>query len=125
MQREKLHNLHRTAYFIVAFIYFENRQNSERSNFDVAKKVVFWYATNALLCYLSPDMFYLKKTKYTTRCSLKNSTIRKEQFILCMQLLFLKTSKILSTQLSTLQKFYTNEDFLFSYFIFLSIIMLS
>jgi len=63
MQREKLHNLHRTAYFTVALIYFENRQNSSRSNFDVVKKVFFAYAANAFFSYLSPDMFYLKKKK--------------------------------------------------------------
>jgi len=61
MQHEKLHNLHRTAYFIVALIYFENQRNSERSNFDFAKKVFFSYATNAFFSYLSPDMLYLKK----------------------------------------------------------------
>jgi hypothetical protein len=120
MQREKLHNLHRTAYFTVALIYFENRQNSSRSNFDVVKKVFFSYTTNAFFSYLSPEMFYLKKTKCITRCSVKNSTICKERFILYIQLFLLRKSKILSDQFSRLQKFCPNEDFLFLYFIFLS-----
>ena len=41
MQREKLYNLHKTAYFIVALFCFQNGQNFERSNFDRAKTILF------------------------------------------------------------------------------------
>jgi len=37
MQREKLYNLHKIAYFIVAPFAFENQQNFELSNFNCAK----------------------------------------------------------------------------------------
>ena len=84
MQREKLYNLHKIPYFTVAFICFENRQNSVRSNFDLAKKYFFrmrwtrFFLIQHLICCVS------KRTKYTTGCSVKNSTNYKQQFILTM-----------------------------------------
>ena len=63
-------------------------------NSMLQKKVFYSYAMNVIFSYLSPDTFYLKRTKYTSRCSVKNSTIYKEQFILYMQFLFLRKSKI-------------------------------
>ena len=82
MQREKLYNLHKIPYFTVAFICFEKRQNSERSNFDLAKKCFFrmrwtrFFLIQHLICCVS------KRTKYTTGCRVKNSTICNGQFVL-------------------------------------------
>ena len=63
MQREKLHNLHRTAYFTVAFIYFENRQNTERSNFDVAKESLRrtrFFLIYHLICFIQKNTIHHK-----------------------------------------------------------------
>ena len=62
MRREKLHNLHETAYFTVALIYFENRQNSERSNFDVAKKCFFRMRRTHVFSYSSSNVLFKKQT---------------------------------------------------------------
>ena len=51
---------------------------------------------------------------------MKNSTNCNGQFILCMQFLLLRTSKLVSDQFPRLQIFYPNEDHVFSYFIFFS-----
>jgi hypothetical protein len=37
MQREKLYYLQGTSYFIIALFCFEDEQNSERPDFNVAK----------------------------------------------------------------------------------------
>ena len=120
MQREKLHNLHKTATFTVALFVLKIDKILNDQISTLQKLRFFLYRTNASFSYLSSNMFYLEKTKYTTRCSVKNSTICKERFIWYIQLLLLRKSKTLNDQFSRLQKFYTNEDFLFSYFIFLS-----
>ena len=81
IQREKLYNLERSSCFTVTLFSLQNEQNSERPNLDVAKtepfllKVVFIFA-HAIFLLL--DMI-IRKAKYPTRCSMKSSTIYKEQ----------------------------------------------
>jgi hypothetical protein len=61
MQREKLYNLHKTTYFIVALLCFQNGQNFVRSNFDRAKMGLFLIQDELVFFYfilLLSDMFY-------------------------------------------------------------------
>ena len=85
----------------------------QKSVFFVCNEHTFFLIQH-LICCVS------KRTKYTTGCSVKNSTNCNGQFILCMQFLLLRTSKLLSDQFPRLQIFYPNEDLIFSYFIFFS-----
>ena len=81
MQREKLYNLDRTAYFLVALFYLQNEQNFEWPNLDVEKIESFLVSTvffGSRVNLLLPGMF-MTKTKYTKRCSVKSSTIPIEQ----------------------------------------------
>ena len=63
MQREKLYNLRKTAYFIVAFVVF--KMNKILSNqFSIVRKRYFLVEDEFIFSYfifLSPDIFYLKK----------------------------------------------------------------
>jgi hypothetical protein len=61
MQREKLYNLDKTAYFIVAVFVFKMNKIFERSNFDRAKMIFFFEQNEFVFSYLIlllPDMFY-------------------------------------------------------------------
>jgi hypothetical protein len=79
--------------------------------FLFSKWTKFW-ATNFLQCendifliqdefifshfiVLSPNIFYLKKTKYITRCNVKSSIISKVKLILIVHFLFSKKRKTL------------------------------
>jgi hypothetical protein len=93
MQREKLYNLHKTAYFIVAlFVFKMNKILSDqistvrKRHFLVQDEFIFSY-----FIFLSPDILHLKKTKCITRCSVKSSTILKVKLILIVYFLSKKT----------------------------------
>ncbi len=82
MQREKLYNLSRTAYFIVALfvLKIDKTLGSQISAFR-KRNVLFCRKTN--LFFLISSFYYLicllNKTKHTTRCSVISSTSYKEQ----------------------------------------------
>jgi len=42
MQRVKIYNLHKTAYFLVAIFVFQTGQDYERSDFDRVKIISFF-----------------------------------------------------------------------------------
>ena len=68
----------------------------------------------------NPLISCIKKTKYIKRCSVKSSTIYIRPLFFIVARFAFKMDKTLSDQISTLRKDYTNEKFLFSYFVFLS-----
>jgi hypothetical protein len=78
MQREKLYNLHRTAYFLVALLVFKMDKNLKGQILPVRKWDVFEFGFSYFI-FLLLDVFYLKKIKYTKRCSVKSPTIYEEQ----------------------------------------------
>ena len=81
MQREKLYNLERTAYFLVALFYLENEQNFEWPNLDVENIESFLVRTvfvGSRVIFLLPGTF-MRKTNSSKRCSVKSSTISIEQ----------------------------------------------
>ena len=100
MQREKLYKLQRTVYFIYAHFVFKIRAKFSATNFRCCEKIVFFYTSKycffLLSSFLSPNMFSYKKTKYTTRCSVKSSTIYTVKLIVIV----FKKSKILCDQFS-------------------------
>ena len=125
MQCEKLHNLHNTAYFTVTFfaLKIDNILNDQISTLQ----------KNGFLLVSDERVFFLFITRYVLfkKNKMQHSMQREKLYnfqrtvyIICAACVF-KSSKILSTRFSTVTKFCTNEDFLFSYFIFLSINMLS
>src|SRR5690348_5108154 len=118
MQREKLYNLHTTAYFIVAFSVFKMKKILS-NQFSVVRKRYFLIEDEFIFSYfifLSPDIFYLKKTKYITRCSVKSSTIYKIKLILIMYFLS-KKPKFRATNFHCPEKIMRRE-ILFSYFVY-------
>jgi len=93
MQCEKLHNLHNTAYFTVTFfaLKIDNILNDQISTLQ---KNGFLLVSDERVFFLFITWYVLfKKTKCAIICSVKNSTIFKEQFILYVQLAFLKAAK--------------------------------
>ena len=86
MQREMLYNLHKDGLFYSCAFCSQNRQISERLNFVATKKSFFGRRIRFFLIYQLGC--FLRKTKYTARCSAKSSTNYKEQRILYMHLLF-------------------------------------
>jgi hypothetical protein len=78
MQREKLYNLHTTTNFTVVIFLFKSDKILSHQISMLQKRYLFSQTRNVFFSYFIfflPDMFYLKKTKYTTRCSVKSSTI--------------------------------------------------
>lgn len=95
MQREKLYNFQRTVYIICAACVFKSSKILSTRFSTVTK-----FCTNedflfSYFIFLSINMLSQKKTEYVERCSVKSSTIQKEQVILIMYFLFSKRSKIL------------------------------
>ena len=66
-----------------------NFRYCEKNHFFTRTRIAFSY-----FIFLSLNMYSLKETKYTGRCSLKSSTIYKEKLILFVYFLCLKNSKI-------------------------------
>jgi hypothetical protein len=69
MQREKLYNLQRASYFIVALFCFENERNSEQPDFDVAKMSYFLIKNEfvpSYLIFLLSNMFVYKNKLHDT-----------------------------------------------------------
>ncbi len=96
MQREKLYNLHKTTYFIVA-LFFSEWTKFWRSNFYHEKKITFLIHNESIFCYFivsSRKCFIRRKIKYTTRCSVKSSTI----FTVKVIVIVFKKRKILCDQ---------------------------
>jgi hypothetical protein len=103
MQREKLYNLHTTTYFIAA-LFFQNRQNFEQSDCYHAKKIMFSMHSEFIfiISLFHHLIFFIKrKTKYTTRCSVKSSTIQTVKLIVIV----FRKGKILCSQFSQCPKF--------------------
>ncbi len=82
---------------------FQNRQNFEQSNYDHAKKIMFSIHNefifiisllHHLICFIE------RKTKYTTRCSVKSSTIYTVKLIV----INFRKRKILCSQCSRCPK---------------------
>ena len=83
MQREKLYNLQTKVHFnCILLILKKTKTLCDRfvplwkNHFFTHTRIPFSY-----FIFLSRNMLSLKKTKYTTRCSVKSSTVYKEQFI--------------------------------------------
>ena len=76
-------------------------------NFRRRKKIVF-FLHELKVHFFSPFCnlihFITKKVKYTTRCSVKSSTIYKENLVFIVYFLFSKNSKTLHDELLQLQK---------------------
>lgn len=106
MKREKLYNLHKIGYFIVAFFVF--KMNKILSNlFSIVRKRYFLVEDEFIFSYfifLSPDIFYLKKTKYITRCSVKSSIISIRPPFFILPLFVFKTDKTLSDHILAVRK---------------------
>jgi hypothetical protein len=78
--------MQRTTYSLVDPFCFQNEPNSEALIFDSSTKNDL-FRTRRIRYFLITSFYYLmcfikKKTKYTTRYSMKSSTIYKEQLIL-------------------------------------------
>jgi hypothetical protein len=116
MQHKKLYNLHKTAYFTFAFIYFENRQNSEGSNFDVAKKFFFVCEECVFFLFVTWYVLFKKKKVHHKMQREKLYDLQKEQFVLYMQLLLLRKSKILSDQFVTSTRMRTSFSSISSFY---------
>ncbi len=87
---------------------FQNGQNSEALVFDSSKKECF-LVHDEFIFFLMSSFHYLicfikKKTKYTTRCSVKSSTIYKKRLILQLHFLFSKSTKFCAANFLTLRK---------------------
>ena len=54
---------------------FQNRQKFWVTRFRCCEKVFVQYKTNEFFPSLPPEIFYLKKRKYTKSCSVESSTI--------------------------------------------------
>ncbi len=98
MQREKHYNLHKITYSIVAIFVF--RMNKIlRDEFSIVRERYFSVQDGFIFSYfifMSLDIFYLERTKYITRCSVKSSTIYKIKLILIVYFLS-KKSKFRAT----------------------------
>ncbi len=122
MQREKLYNLLRTAFFIVAIFAFKMVKILSDQISTVRKRYLFWHKMNQFFSYfifLSPDILHLKTTKYTIRCSVKSSIIYTRLLVLQLYFSFSKSTKTLSHQISMLRKshFSIHDECVFSLFI--------
>ncbi len=88
----------------------------ENDIFLIQNEFLFsYFAFLLLVCFIE------KKAKYTTRCSVKSSTIYVEQLILQLYFSFSKSTKFWATKFRRCEKFFlfVQNEFVFSYFIFL------
>lgn len=78
-----------TLIFIVYFL-FSQKAKLCVTNFRHCEKIIFFTRSRISFSYFivsSSSMFSLKKAKYTARCSVRNSIVYKEQFILFLYFL--------------------------------------
>ena len=97
MQREKFYNLQRTVRIIYTAFVIKKKQNSEWTIFEAAKILHERGLPFFVFHLFITQYFFFKKTEYEERCSVKSSTICKQQFILIVSFFFSKKSKILWT----------------------------
>ncbi len=97
MQFDKLYNLQTEVYFN-CILFVLKTSKTLRGQFLLLWKDHFFRRTRISFSYfifLSPDIFSLKKAKYTTRYSVKKSTIYKIKFIVFLYFLCSKQMQIL------------------------------
>jgi hypothetical protein len=81
----KSSTMYKLKVILIVYFLFSKKSKSVGLIVAIVKKSLLSTQTRihfSYLMFLSPNMFSLKKTKYTTRCSVKSSTVYKGQFIL-------------------------------------------
>jgi hypothetical protein len=87
----KSSTMYKLKVILIVYFLFSKINKSVGLIFIIVKKSLLLTQTGIHFSYpmfLSPNMFSLKETKYTTRCSVKSSTVYKGQFILFLYFLF-------------------------------------
>ena len=121
MQREKLYNLHKTAYFIVALFVFKMHKILINQISTVRKQCFLWYKMNSFFVISSshqPICFIKEKNKlYQKMQREKLYNLQRTAYFIYAHFM----SKILYDQFSLSRKYHffsTLMKFLFSYFIY-------
>ncbi len=103
MQREKLYNTQSKAYFGCVIFVFKKKQNCVRTIF-AAVKGSFFLHEGAIPFFLISSFYHLIGfTKYTTRCTMKSSTIYTVKLILIVYFLFSKEAKFCEIALRSVE----------------------
>jgi hypothetical protein len=93
----KSSTIYKLKVILIVYFLFWKKSKSVGLIFVIVKKSLLFTQTRIHFSYpmfLSPNMLSLKKTKYTTRCSVKSSTVYKGQFILFVYFLCSKKFQI-------------------------------
>ena len=92
----KSSTIYKLKFILIVYFLFSKKSKTLCNQFLLLWKTRFFTRTRIPFSYFtfaSPNMSSLKKTKYTTRCSVKSSTVYKEQFILFVYFYVQKNSK--------------------------------